>query len=172
VTAERLRLGLLLLAIVIAAAIATSAGALKSADATRLVVAAVLGVVAVRLVRPLREAVAESEPSGLEKAARPAPPPAPFRPAKLRELELLVASSRSSRHFERRVQPVLREIARRKLRVDHHVELDRDAARARALLGDALYDVVRADYGTGDGGPARGLTVVELGALVDVLERL
>ena len=100
---------------------------------------------------------------------------APDRPPALEELERLVTfamsrSGASDLHF--RLRPLLREMAARRLRAGHGVDLDADPGRARSLLGDDLFDLVRADRPPPIDRLAPGLPADTMAAIVDRLERL
>jgi hypothetical protein len=75
--------------------------------------------------------------------AAPVPVPAD-RPLRLEQIERAVSvTTAADVHY--RLRPVLRTVASARLRDRHGVDLDHDAERARVLLGDALYEAVRAD---------------------------
>ncbi|MGH9106262.1 MAG: hypothetical protein ACRDZX_10575 [Acidimicrobiales bacterium] len=111
----------------------------------------------------------------LEEALRSRQPSPPARPASLRQLEfaLRLACFRSGRwdvHF--RLRPVLRQLAAHRLRSRRLVELDGDLAAARRLLGEDLWQLVRADRAEPARAKGRGLRPAELSALVERLESL
>ncbi|HET6793343.1 MAG TPA: hypothetical protein VFH45_02805 [Acidimicrobiales bacterium] len=99
----------------------------------------------------------------------------PERPAALEELERLVTfavgrSGASDLHF--RLRPLLRDMAARRLRTAHGVDLDADPEKARALLGDDLFDLVRADRPPPADRLGPGLEVDTMAGVVERLERL
>lgn len=67
----------------------------------------------------------------------------------------------------RSLDPVVREVVTDLLRVRHHVDLDHDPVRARALLSDDLAAVVGLVPGV-----VRSLEPPDLARLIDELERL
>lgn len=94
------------------------------------------------------------------------------RPAALERIEWVVQSSRQTAgDVHVRVRPLLREIAA-PLLSRRGVRLDAEPERARALLGDELWEVVRPDRQRPQERRARGLELAELERLVRRLERL
>ena len=55
----------------------------------------------------------------------------------------LLAAGRNEADLHARLRPMLREVAAARLQRRHGITLDRDAAAARALLGEELWEVVR-----------------------------
>jgi hypothetical protein len=89
----------------------------------------------------------------------------------LRFLEATVAVSPSSaRETYHRLRPLIREIAADGLAMRHGIDLDQDPIRARAVLGDDAWELVR----TGHPGPppalARGPDRARLERVVSALE--
>lgn len=94
------------------------------------------------------------------------------RPAALQRIERVVGAGRQSAgDVQVRVRPLLREIADPLLRREG-VRLDSEPQRARALLGEELWEVVRPDRPRPQDRRAPGLTLSELERLVQKLERL
>lgn len=94
------------------------------------------------------------------------------RPAALQRIERVVGAGRQSAgDVQVRVRPLLREIADPLLRREG-VRLDSEPQRARALLGEELWAVVRPDRPRPQDRRAPGLTLSELERLVQKLERL
>lgn len=94
------------------------------------------------------------------------------RPAELERIEGVVSSGRQTAgDVQVRLRPLLREIAATLLR-RQGVRLDADPERARALLGEELWDVVRPDRPRPLDRRAPGLELSELERLVGRLERL
>lgn len=94
------------------------------------------------------------------------------RPAALERIERVVGAGRQSAgDVHVRVRPLLREIADPLLRREG-VGLDSEPQRARALLGEELWEVVRPDRPRPQDRRAPGLTRSELERLVERLERL
>ena len=100
---------------------------------TGLVLWAITGVV--------RAAHPQSAGPGAVRKPRASDPPLP---ARLEQLERYVRFSISNA-FDCHVyiRPALRDAARRRLAERHRLDLDRDAERARAALGDPGWDLLR-----------------------------
>jgi hypothetical protein len=99
-------------------------------------------------------------------------PDQPVRPADLVRLERLVVTGRSTAgDVHQRLRPVLREVAAARLR-PHGVWLDRAPEEARRLLGDELWELVRADRPRPPEPHAPGLSLEQLNSVVTRLERL
>ena len=99
----------------------------------------------------------------------------PERPPPLAELEridrLVVLGTANEFDLHYRLRPLLRQLAADRLFARHGVDLDRSPERARPLLGDELWALVRADRTVGRRtGP--GVPSAELADYVDRLERL
>ena len=90
-------------------------------------------------------------------------------PALLRDLEL---SRSSAFHLHVRVRPVLREIAAHRLRARYGVELDREPARARELVGAAAWELVQPDRSPPADRLAPGPSAAELRTVVNELEKI
>ena len=72
-------------------------------------------------------------------------------------------------HF--RLRPLLRELAAERLQARHGIALDDDPTAARALLGDELWEVARADRGRERPSPSgRGMSSAQLERAVARLE--
>lgn len=80
---------------------------------------------------------------------------------------LLVLGSGNAFDAHHRLRPLFRELALERLR-GHAVDLDRDPERARELLGDELWDFVRADREPSRSGP--GLPLDRAARFLDALE--
>jgi hypothetical protein len=94
------------------------------------------------------------------------------RPAALERAERVVDAGRQTAgDVQVRVRPLLREITAPLLR-RQGVRLDTEPRQARALLGEALWEVVRPDRPRPQERRAPGLSLSELEQLVDRLERL
>ena len=106
-------------------------------------------------------------------AALRRPPDAHQRLKELVRLERETALAQSSAFdFHYRLRPVLREIASGLLAVRRGVELDRRPERARELLGEETFDLVRADREPPWDRLAPGLEVDELHRVVARLEAI
>jgi hypothetical protein len=96
----------------------------------------------------------------------------PLRPADLERLERLVVTGRATAgDVHQRLRPLLQEVAAARLR-PHGVWLDRSPEEARGLLGDELWELVRADRPRPSDPRARGLSVEQLSSAIERLERL
>jgi hypothetical protein len=94
------------------------------------------------------------------------------RPDALQRIERVVGAGRKSAgDVQVRVRPLLREIADPLLRREG-VRLDSEPQRARALLGEELWEVVRPDRPRPQDRRAPALTLSEFEQLVHRLERL
>jgi hypothetical protein len=98
---------------------------------------------------------------------------APSRPEQLERLERLVGMSGASvLQVHAYLRPLLAEIASRRLAARGQA-LDRMSdADGRKLLGEELWDVVRPGRPFPEDRTAPGLSPLELGAMLEVLERL
>jgi hypothetical protein len=99
----------------------------------------------------------------------------PEQPQPIAELDridrLVVLGAANEFDLHYRLRPLLRQIVAERLYDLHGVELDRDPERARPLLGDELWEVVRPDRKVGRRlGP--GLPAAELAGHVERLEQL
>jgi hypothetical protein len=96
-------------------------------------------------------------------------PPAEV-PADLERIDrLLVLGTANAFDAHHRVRPLLRELATERLHAHHGVDLDRQPERARELLGDDLWGIVRPDAELGHRA-APGLPLERVARLVDELE--
>lgn len=86
----------------------------------------------------------------------------------LREVAKAVATADGSRLVDRSLQGLLRSIASARL-AKRGVDLDRDARRARALLGDDLWEIVRSQ---GESEQSRAVRPVGIRELEQMVERL
>lgn len=95
------------------------------------------------------------------------------RPASLSRLEREVTMASSTAfdvHY--RLRPALRELASGLLRARRGVDLELSPARARELLGDELWELVRLDRAAPHDHGAPGITAATLERCVTALERL
>jgi hypothetical protein len=100
------------------------------------------------------------------------PQPATAEPADLARIERAVASGTASAgDLHLRLRPILRDIAIDGLR-RRGVELDADPARARELLADDTWQLVRPDRPAPADAFARGLSPDQLDRVIDDLEAL
>ena len=95
------------------------------------------------------------------------------RPGSLARLEHLAALGvAGSFDFHHRLRPRLRTIAQGLLSTRRRISLDAQPDAARAVLGDAAYDLVRPDRPPPEDRLARGLPAAELERVVGSLERV
>jgi hypothetical protein len=129
------------------------------------------GVVLLALVRTTRARAPVERQSLLDAAlaGMRRMPDDSGEPALLRDLEL---SRSSAFHLHVRVRPVLREIAAHRLRARYAVELDREPARARELVGAAAWELVRPDRSPPADRLAPGPSAAELRAVVTDLDAI
>lgn len=128
--------------------------------------ALVLGV----LVHEVRRALPTMIP--LERRLRP-PPQREQRIAQLETLTRRLSVGESSTfdlHY--RLRPLLREIAVARLARRHGVDFTRSPERARSLLGEQLWEILRPERQPPEERFARGPSKRQLAALIKRLERL
>lgn len=105
--------------------------------------------------------------------AEPASSARPPRPKPLGQLEsiqrMLERAETSAFDLHRGLRPIVREIAAARLG-RHGVGLDRQPARARALLGEHAWELARPDREAPSGRLDRGCSQDELRAIVEALE--
>ena len=85
--------------------------------------------------------------------------------------EALAAAQVSEVGVDRHLRPLLRPIAAMRL-ARRGVDLDRHGVEARALLGEPLWDLVRADRGSASNRVTGGISAAELESLIERLERV
>ena len=85
------------------------------------------------------------------------------------EAALGIAGSFDLHH---RLRPRLRRLASELLASRRGVSLDQDPERARGLLGDATWELVRADRPAPEDRQARGIPISDLRTVVESLERI
>ena len=97
----------------------------------------------------------------------------PSRPPELvraeRDVTLAVASAD---HAHRRLLPLLREAASARLYAHHGIELTRRPDRARTLIGDDAWELLRPDRPEPDDRHGPGISLARITAIVERLERL
>ena len=164
-------LGLAALAGAVAGAVALVAPVDRSLvlDVYLLVVGAVFRAAAIRIVAAGGRAARTSafERALVRHERRPA------RPAELVRLEDQVALATvdaGDLHF--RLRPLLADVAAHRLATRHGVDVERAPDRARALLGDEAWDVVRPDVSPPSDRLGPGIPTARLEHVVDMLERL
>jgi hypothetical protein len=119
----------------------------------------------------LRRALPETRPlrpgSRRLRKSRPAPPATLARIEQ--EVALGIAGSFELHH---RLRPRLRDLARELLSGRRRVFLDAEPERARAILGDEAWELVRQDREPPEDRLARGIPPAELARVVEALERV
>ena len=102
-------------------------------------------------------------------------PEKPEQPQPIAELDridrLVVLGAANEFDLHYRLRPLLRQVAAERLYRRHGVDLDRNPGRAKPLLGDELWEVVRPDREVGRRS-APGLPAAELAGHVARLEQL
>lgn len=90
----------------------------------------------------------------------------------LRRVDAALAAAQASAFgVDRELRPLLRPIAAVRL-ARRGVDLDRHVEKARALLGEPLWEIVRADRPRASNRVAGGISAVELEAAIERLEQL
>ncbi len=93
--------------------------------------------------------------------------------AELARMEgVVVESLGTANGVHRRLRPAVRDIVEDQLAVTSGLQLGRDSAGIRALLGEETWELTRPDRPFPDDGFAPGISLGELTAIVDKLERL
>ena len=132
----------------------------------------VAGLVLFRLVRDVRSRDTAAATRPFETALRGRPPRSTV-PVELlrmgREIEVGVASAA---HAHRRLLPLLRAAASARLASGHGVELARSPERARALLGDDVWEWLRPDRPAPADRNAPGIPRAVVVAAVEKIESL
>ena len=149
--------------------------AVRPLPAERLLSIYVLLLAAIALASLTRIAqpfVERRHPSAFEHALR-ARDERPTRPPELirTEREITLAASAAG-HAHRRLLPLLREAAAARLQSRHGVELARRPQRARELLGEETWELLRPDRPEPADRNAPGLPLARIEALVERLERI
>ena len=100
-------------------------------------------------------------------------PPGPRRPEDLVRLEDQIALALGAAlDVYVRLRPLLREAAAERLRTRHGIDLDRDPARARSLLGDEAWALLRPDLEPPADRFGPGISQARLGRVLDAVEAL
>ena len=143
---------------------------------TREIVAGyVLALAAIALLHLTRVARGDDpwlrSPSAFERALVPRPEPR-VRPAELIRVEReLTLGSASAEHFHSRLAPLLRDAAAARLAA-REVDLERRPDRARELLGDETWELLRPDSPAPADRNARGLPLHRVADVLDRIERV
>ena len=130
------------------------------------------GLVLTALVQGTREMQPANRPSVLDEALDEAPPPRGALPALDRVEREVVLSSASAFDFHHRLRPLLHEIADDRLRRRRGIDLAREPEQAHAVLGDAVWELVRPGREPPRDRHAPGLPVAQLRAVLDELDRV
>jgi hypothetical protein len=112
------------------------------------------------------------QPSAFDRALA-SPARRPLRPSDLVRLEdqvTVAVAAAGDLHF--RLRPLLREIAEQRLETGHGVDPVRQPQRARALVGEDAWDVVRPDAVPPPDRFERGIAPERLDRVVSALEQL
>ena len=95
------------------------------------------------------------------------------RPRQLERLEREVSlATVSAFDFHARIRPLLRQVAEHRLASRRGVDLDRETRAARTLLGDDVWDLVRADREPPEDRFAPGLPLERLRSTLDTIEKV
>jgi hypothetical protein len=137
----------------------------------RIMAGYVLALAAIAIVSLVRQlgARGEHQPPSLFEHALSRKPEQPTRPPELVRIEReITLGAASAGHLHMRLLPLLREVASTKLGVD----LELRPERAKTLLGDDAWTLLRPDRPPPEDRTAQGLPLRRIRALVDILERL
>jgi hypothetical protein len=108
-------------------------------------------------------------PSEFERALAPRPEPR-VRPAELIRIEReLTLGNATAEHFHSRLAPLLRDAAAARLAA-HEVDVERRPDRARELLGDETWELLRPDAPAPVDRNARGLPLRRIAEILDRIE--
>jgi hypothetical protein len=128
------------------------------------------GVLLLALVRITREG--QSIPSDFDRAVGELSRRHPADSGELALVRDIKQSTISALHLHVRLRPVLREIAVHRLWMRFGVDLDREQARARDLVGANAWELVRPDRPPPGDRLATGPALADLHVVVDELERI
>jgi len=146
--------------------------ALRPISTSRALAAWTLLVAALALLDVARGARAAHRPRRFEAALRrkSAPPPTPVELARVQRLLELGAASADYGH--RRLIPLLRAAAAARLASQHGIDLRRRPERARELLGEETWDLLRPDRPEPVDRHARGIPLSRIEATIERVESL
>lgn len=113
---------------------------------------------------------ADESGDGPDQAISPVDRADPGHLAATRGVMVDASSGRFGADF--RLRPLLRRLARDRLRQRHGIDLDHDAGAAQLLLGQPAWEFLRADRPITRDFRARGIPLPELEAIVSAVERL
>jgi hypothetical protein len=129
------------------------------------------GVLLLALVRMTREGQSTGQ-SDFDRAFGELSRRHPADSGELALVRDIKQSTVSALHLHVRLRPVLREIAVHRLWMRFGVDLDREQARARELVGARAWELVRPDRPPPGDRLATGPALADLSVVVDELERL
>lgn len=134
----------------------------------------VLGLLALwALLQTIRAHYPPLDDAEWRRALRPTVATQPPPEELVRLTSLVRFSAASGREVHDRLRPVLRAIATERLATRRGVDLAAQPEAARALLGEAAWELVRPDRPPPPSDrPTRGLPPSELLAMLDVVERI
>lgn len=140
---------------------------------TRVGIGVGTGIVMAFLLRAL--VPPRSRPGLFAQAVGHVEEPDQERPPALRDLDFAVrfatlGTGAYDVHY--RLRPAVRELVAHRLLVGHDIELDREPAAARDLLGTQLWDLVRADRPAPEEKNGPGLALEDVVGMVDRMEEL
>jgi hypothetical protein len=141
----------------------------------RLLAAYVLAVTAIALLHLVRSFRDGSEPGAahpFEQALRRDEPAAPRSPELLRMERDLVLGEAEADHAHRRLLPLLRAVASARLAARHGLQLERQPAKARALLGEDVWELLRPDRPAPKDRDDPGVPRKQIAAAIERLESL
>lgn len=138
--------------------------------AARIYALVVAAVVLGLLVAALRRAYAREAPLRPAVSQRQERREVPGPLARLEQEVVLATANSFDLHV--RLRPRLRVLAAERLASRHDLDMDREPERARHVLGDETFDLVRADRSPPADRLARGIAINDLDRIVESLERL
>jgi len=130
------------------------------------------GVLLLALVRTTREGGPSADSSEFDRALAEMSQRHPSDSGELTLVRDIKQSRISALHLHVRLRPILREIAVHRLWMRFGVDLDREQARARELIGANAWELVRRDRPPPSDRLAPGPALADLRVVVDELERL
>ena len=127
-------------------------------------------VLLLAFVQATREAAPPDPHAAFTRALSRRPRSRERLPELVRQEREVALSMDASYDLHVRLRPTLRLIAGHRLATRRNVDLDLQPERARAILGEELHELVRADRLPPDDRFARGIPREELRAIIDRLE--
>jgi hypothetical protein len=145
---------------------------LSSSRALAIWVLLVAALVLFRLVRRSRAVDGPAPPGRFEDALRKRKPGAPQPEEIVRMERELVLGIADADHARRRLLPMLRAAAEARLASRHGFELERRPERARALLGEDVWELLRPDRPEPEDRHGPGVPRQRIALVIDRLEAL